>query len=141
MSKIQNDKNIFVETLEWICTKLESSNIPYMITGGSAVGFWGHIRTTMDIDILISIHVNQIDSFLKDIENESYVDIEEAKKAILNKKMFNIILNSTCFKIDLIPLKENNYEIEMFKNRIKMNFKNKEIFVISPENLIISKLL
>jgi hypothetical protein len=22
-----------------------------MITGGAAVGFWGHIRTTMDIDI------------------------------------------------------------------------------------------
>lgn len=67
--------------------------------------------------------------------------LKRQKKAILNKKMFNIILNKTCFKIDLIPLKENNYEIEIFKNRIKMNFKNKEIFVISPENLIISKLL
>lgn len=141
MSKEQNDKNIFVETLEWICHKLESSHIPYMIAGGSAVGFWGHIRTTMDIDILISIHFKQIEPFLKNIKEESYVDTEEAKKAILNKCMFNIILNKTCFKIDIIPLKEDTYQMEMFKNRIKMNFKNKEIFVISPEDLIISKLL
>lgn len=141
MSEVQNEKNIFVETLEWICNKLELANVPYMITGGSAVGFWGHIRTTMDIDILIQIHGEQIDSFLRSIKNEAYVDIEEAKKAILNRTMFNIIPNKTCFKIDLIPLKEDIYEIEKFKKRIKMTFQNKEIFVISPEDLLISKLL
>lgn len=44
MSKIQNDKNIFVETLEWICTKLESSNVSYMITEGSAGGLERQIK-------------------------------------------------------------------------------------------------
>lgn len=141
MSEVQNGKNIFLETLEWICNKLDSANIPYIITGGSAIGFWGHIRTTMDIDILIQIHDEQIDSFLRSIENDVYVDIEEAKKAILEKRMFNIILNKTSFKIDLISLKEDIYEIEKFKRKIKINFQNKDIFVISPEDLIISKLL
>ena len=141
MPEIKNEKNIFIETLEWICDKLDSVNIPYMITGGSAVGFWGHIRTTMDIDILIQIHSKQIRPFLKLIENDAYVDIEEAEKAILGKSMFNIILNKTGFKVDLIPLEEDSYEIEKFKNKIKINFQNKEIFVISPEDLIISKLL
>src|SRR3989338_6388133 len=100
MSEIKNDKNIFIETLEWICQKLESAGIPYMITGGSAVGFWGHIRTTMDIDIVIQIHSIQVGSFLKSIEEETYVDINEAKRAISAQEMFNVILNETCFKID-----------------------------------------
>jgi len=141
MPEVQDEKNIFVETLEWICNKLESSNIPYMITGGSAVGFWGHIRTTMDIDILIRIHTEQIDPFLRSIENDAYVDIQEARKAILEKRAFNAILQKTCFKVDLIPLKEDIYEIEKFRNRIEINFRHRDIFVITPEDLIISKLL
>ena len=141
MSEINNEKNIFIETLEWICRKLESANIPYMITGGAAVGFWGHIRTTMDIDILIQIHSEQTAPLLKSITGEAYIDMEKAKKAILDKRMFNIILNKTCFKIDLIPLREDSYEIKKFNNRVKINFQGKEIYVVSPEDLIISKLL
>jgi len=141
MSEVDNEKNIFIETLAWICRKLESVNVPYMITGGAAVGFWGHIRTTMDIDILIQIHTEQIAPLLSSIKGEAYIDIEKAQKAILDKSMFNIILNKTCFKIDLIPLKEDSYEIKKFNNRVKMSFQGKEIYVISPEDLIISKLL
>ena len=55
--------------------------------------------------------------------------------------MFNIILNKTCFKIDLISLKNDAYEREKFENKIKIEFQGKEIFVIRPEDLIISKLL
>lgn len=94
-----------------------------MITGGSAVGFWGHIRTTMDIDVVIQIYMNKVEPFLKSIENEAYINVEEARKDILNNSMVNILLNDTCFKIDLIPLDErNDYEIEKFKRRIKFRF-------------------
>ncbi|MDP2939309.1 MAG: hypothetical protein Q8O13_04410 [Candidatus Omnitrophota bacterium] len=142
MPQREDNKNLFVETLDWICQKLESADIPYMITGGSAVGFWGYIRTTMDIDILIKIQPKQILSFLKSIEDEAYVDIEEAKRAIFNKEMFNVIMHKTSFKVDIIPLDEKNaYAVEEFKNRVKIRFQDKEIFVISPEDLVISKLI
>lgn len=111
MPEGQDVKNLFLETLDWICKKLDSQQIPYMITGGSAVGFWGHIRTTMDIDIVIQIRISLIDIFLKSIEDEAYVNIEEAKKAVQGRAMFNIIPNETLFKVDIIPLDERrNYE-------------------------------
>jgi hypothetical protein len=136
------EENVFFETLNWICEKLEFYKIPYMITGGAALGFWGHIRTTMDIDIVIQIYSDQIEIFLKDIAKEAYIDFEEARKALLDKKMFNIIHNETCFKIDIISLNEkNSYEIEKFENRKKIDFNSKELFVIGPEDLILSKLL
>ena|SRR3989338_5588644 len=138
----ENAKDLFTETLTWIRSKLESANISYMITGGSAVGFWGHIRTTMDIDIVIQVYARQIEPFLASVENEAYVDREEAKRAILDRDMFNIIYNATSFKVDIIILNEkDDYETEKFKNRIKINFQNKDLFVSSPEDLIISKLL
>lgn len=70
MPERKNAKNLFLETLDWICVKLNDLHITYMITGGSAVGFWGRIRTTMDIDMVIQIYTNQIDSFLDSIRNE-----------------------------------------------------------------------
>lgn len=113
-----------------------------MVTGGSAVGFWGHIRTTMDVDIVIQIQPQQISRFLQSIEKEAYVDIQEAQRAIANKEMFNGILYKTGFKIDIIPLDEDNpYEREKFNNRIKLAFHHRDLFVISPEDLFVSKLL
>lgn len=142
MSQGKNPKSLFLETLDWICRKLESLDIPYMITGGSAVGFWGHIRTTMDIDMLIHLRSNQVDIFLEAVRNEAYVDAQEAKKAVQNKTMFNIIPNETMFKVDVIPLDESNdYERHKFGRRIKINFQGREIYIISPEDLIISKLI
>lgn len=140
MSTGKNEENIFVETLIWICDKLDIGNIPYMITGGAAVGFWGQIRTTMDIDILVQIQMNKIGTFFKSIENDAYIDIEAAQKAIINKQVFNIIFKKTYFRIDLIPLKEDAYEQQKFGNRTKLNFQGRDIYVISPEDLIISKL-
>ena len=106
------------------------------------MGFWGHIRTTMDIDIVIQVPVNKINPFLSSVKEEAYVDEQGAIESIADRSMFNIINNETCFKVDIIPLNEKDeYEIENFKNRIKVNFQNKEIFVAGPEGLIISKLL
>jgi hypothetical protein len=114
-----------------------------MITGGAAVGFWGHIRTTMDVDIVIQVAAPELlDLFLKKIGEEAYVSLDEAKNALAKKGMFNIINNETCFKVDIIPLDEKNaYEIEKFSRRLKINFEGKDFFVISPEDLIISKLI
>lgn len=138
----ENEANLFSQTLNWIIKKLGSKKIPYMITGGSAVGFWGHIRTTFDIDIIINIEPKKIPSLLESIEKEAYVNIDEANKAIKEKRMFNIIQNSTCFKVDIIPLDENNeYETRKFKNRVKLNYGKMPIFVITPEDLILSKLI
>ncbi len=131
-----------METLDWVCKKLNFQKIPYMITGGSAVGFWGHIRTTMDIDMVIQIRSNQVDGFLGAIKSEAYVDTQEAQAAVQSKRMFNIIPNETLFKVDIIPLDEkNDYEMQKFGRRIKINFQEREIYVISPEDLIISKLM
>jgi hypothetical protein len=141
MPQRTDDENIFFETLDWICDKLEKHDIPYMITGGSAVGFWGHIRTTMDIDILIQIKTKNLDLFLESIKGEAYTDLDRAGSLLKTSRMFNVIYNKTCFKVDLIPLDHTPYEIEKFNSRVKIRVGERDLFVIRPEDLIISKLL
>ncbi len=140
MPEKKPEQNLFLETLTWICHHLESLDIPYMITGGSAVGFWGHIRTTMDIDMVVEIDPKKIRPLLQEIRKEAYINIEEIS---VHKplKMFNIILHKTGFKIDIIPLNgTDEYELVKFGRRKKIKYLDKHIYIIAPEDLIISKL-
>lgn len=74
--------------------------------------------------------------------NDAYVNIDEAEKAVRNGQMFNVVYNKNCFMVDIIPLNENDpYEIEKFKRKVSLSYRNKTIYVIAPEDLIITKIL
>ncbi|MCG2725849.1 MAG: nucleotidyltransferase [Elusimicrobia bacterium] len=141
MSETENPPNLFLETLNWVVKKLDAINISYMITGGSAVGFWGHARTTMDIDMVVALKASQVDELFSEFEKDAYVSKDDILSAVSRKKMFNVIFNDTSFKIDFIPHRENDdYEKECFSRKVEINFGNLKLSVISPEDLIISKL-
>jgi hypothetical protein len=141
MPERKNQKNLFIETLKWISGKLKSNNIPYMVTGGSAVGFWGHIRTTMDIDIVIQIPQSKVNAFAQSIKDEAYIDEQEIRESFGAQGLFNVIYNKTSFKVDFIIKRNEPYESEKFARKVNINFLNNDLYVISPEDLIISKML
>jgi hypothetical protein len=112
-----------------------------MVTGGSAVGFWGHIRTTMDIDIVIQIPQSKVNAFVQSIKDEAYIDEQEILESFGAQGLFNVIYNKTSFKVDFIIKKNDPYESEKFARKVNINFLNNILYVISPEDLIISKML
>lgn len=61
--------------------------------------------------------------------------------AIKNHGMFNIIHYESVFKVDFIVKKDHPYRIEEFKRKRKISFEGMDIFIVSPEDLIISKLI
>lgn len=141
MSEEPDTENLFSKTLTWIAARLNSLEISYMITGGSAVGFWGHMRTTMDIDMVIRIQPGKVPVLARALKDEAYVSEEDISEAVSGRGMFNIILNETAFKIDFAPLDEKNaYEVEKFARRIRLAYEGADLWVISPEDLVLSKL-
>ena len=55
--------------------------------------------------------------------------------------MFNIIDFATNYKADFIILKNDSYRIAEFERRKKINFSDIQISLVSPEDLIISKII
>jgi hypothetical protein len=55
--------------------------------------------------------------------------------------MFNIIDHQSGFKADFVVLKDEPFRQEEFNRRRKINYFEKDVFVVSPEDLIISKLI
>ena len=139
-----NNKNLseLFDTLFTVIHKLDTAEIKYMITGSVAGFIWGIQRFTQDIDIVIST-----DNITRDIihkifpESEYYIS-ETALDNIFSGKetIFNIIELENYDKIDLIALDRSEYSKVRFQNRKKVNFEKSEIWVISPEDLVLSKL-
>lgn len=132
------------ELLIKISKILESLRIPYAVTGGFAVTVWGKPRYTADIDIVVELLEKNIKPLAKEllaIDKNVYADEEMMKDALIYKGEFNFIHPDTGFKVDFFVQDNNFYNKLKIKRAILRNIYGQKIFFVSPEDLILSKLL
>ncbi len=129
--------------LESVAKILLDLRIEYIITGGMAVCVWGRPRATFDVDIIVKIiesKVIPLTRAFKKISKAGYADEDMAKEAIKNKGEFNFIDPSSGLKVDFWVTKEDERSSAEFKNKRTIKINNQNIYFISPEDLILSKL-
>jgi len=129
-----------LDLLKLVVSRLNKAKIDYMISGSVALTFYGKPRMTRDIDIVIMIPFKKIDEFVLLFQEDFYIDKDMVMDSIRNQSMFNIIHLETVIKIDFIICKNQEYRILEFNQRKRMKLDDQEIFVVSLEDLIISKL-
>jgi len=127
--------------LAGIISKLEKADIPYMLSGSMGSSFYGHPRATNDADIVIDPVQNSLTYFLNSLEPETYYASREAAlQALKNRSMFNVIHVKYGWKADLIIRKEREYSRKEFSRRKKLNIMNVDVYVLSAEDSVLSKL-
>lgn len=129
-----------IDLLISVCETLEATGISYMLTGSFASNFYSVPRMTRDMDIVIQISDIDIDKLFLAFNKNFYIDKEGIREALNHQGIFNIIHNETIFKVDFIIRKNSIYRKIEFQRRAKVKLKNKELWIVSPEDLIISKL-
>ena len=130
-----NELNI----LKSVVQKLNKNNIPYMITGSIAMSYYSIPRMTRDIDIVIEI--DNVDKFYNLFKDDYYIDIETIKNSVYHQSMFNIIHSTEIIKIDFIIRKDSDYRKKEFDRKKQFKFGDVYIYIVSIEDLIISKLM
>lgn len=128
------------EFLKRLISALENAQIPYMLSGSFGSGFHGEPRATNDIDIVIVSTLEQLNQFVKLLGEEYYVSLEAARDAFTQNSMFNIIDMQTGWKADLIIRKNRPFSRQEFQRRRKVKLMDLDIWMLSPEDLILSKL-
>ncbi|MBI5399715.1 hypothetical protein HZB07_03785 [Candidatus Saganbacteria bacterium] len=128
--------------LKAIIAKLNKLQIPYALTGGLAVSFYGEPRSTHDFDLVIQIAAGGgiVKKLLANFAQDFYISEEGIIDALLHRTMFNIISHETSLKIDLWIMKEDEYNRTAFARRIKTSVLDLDLFILSAEDLILSKL-
>jgi hypothetical protein len=120
--------------------KLDDAGIRYMVVGSHAVFLYGEPRTTQDIDIVIETTREQLEAFATTLREDQYVSLDAAWAALDRHSMFNVIDTTSGWKIDLIVRKSRPYDIEAFRRRRQAKLLGQEIWVLSAEDAILSKL-
>jgi hypothetical protein len=79
----------FLRTLVEI---LDTSRIPYMLTGSFASTFHGVPRATQDIDLVVELTDASLGALLSALpEDRFYVSEDAAREALLSRRQFNVI--------------------------------------------------
>lgn len=132
------------ELLKKIGGILQKLEIPYVVTGGVAVSVWGRPRYTADIDIAIELlpqKLNALSYELSKIGDDVYVDRNMMSQALQQKGEFNVIDPDSDLKIDFWILRGSPFDTNEIERRVKRKILGQSVFFISPEDLILRKLL
>jgi hypothetical protein len=133
---IQNE----LDVLRDVSQRLTSGGIAFMLTGSVAMNYYAQPRMTRDIDLVVKLAAEQIDLLISMFEAEYYVDRHAVAKAIAQRSMFNLIHNETIIKLDCIVLKSDQYRQQEFARRRLVSLGDFETWIVSREDLILSKL-
>ncbi|MEO7265493.1 MAG: DUF6036 family nucleotidyltransferase [Ferruginibacter sp.] len=129
------------EFLKTIITFLNSNNIPYMLSGSVAMSVYVLPRATRDFDFIINLSIEKIPLFIENFKGDYYCDETAVRDAVKRKSIFNIIDHQSGYKADFVLLKNTAYRQEEFGRRISTDLFGLPLYIVSAEDLLISKLI
>lgn len=137
-------QNELRDFFKYVIDILDDLQIPYMVVGGFAAIFYGEPRFTMDVDIVVDMQVQHIQSFVQAFPIPEYYASEEGiRDSLLRRYPFNVIHSSTGAKVDLVPLPNDPFTKLAFQRRqpIKYGESERTAHFVSPEDIVIAKLI
>lgn len=128
------------DALVFFLKTINSLHIPYMITGAFAVSFYGIPRATHDVDVVVEISGEDVNKICRELSKKYEIDRAMVENAIQFKTHFSIIHVKSDLKADFWVLKNSQDEIKKFARRQKISLLGTTTFMISAEDMIITKL-
>lgn len=129
-----------LEFVKEIARRLDSAGLPYMMTGSMASALYARPRMTRDIDVVIECRPPDWATIVQLFVPDCYVDSETVRDAIATRTMFNIIHNEWIVKADFIVRKDDTYRKMEFGRRRLFDIEGISVWVVAPEDLVLSKL-
>jgi hypothetical protein len=129
-----------LEVLEDAVTRLERAGVPYMLTGSIALSYYAQPRMTRDIDLVVELSKRDPKSLAALFTPDYYVAEADVTRALATSGMFNILHLGKLVKLDLIVRKDTAYRRHEFERRKRVPMPGFEAWIVSREDLILSKL-
>ena len=128
------------EALFQVLDALEALDISYMVVGSFASTFWGRPRTTHDADLVVQIPYGKVNALARQLASDFYAPPFVIEEAVRTRDQFNAIHLHSAFKVDFWLLKDAPYDRERFSRRLLGLLFEREVWITSPEDVILSKL-
>lgn len=134
------------QILTLVTKTLTKHGVSYMVTGSLAVVFYGRPRYTHDLDIVLAVSPQSsqnLQNALKKLTRHFHVfaDLESLPLVIDSQKMISLLDRGSGMKVDFWILGQEPFAQVVFGRRLTKRVLKASIDFISPEDLILTKLL
>jgi predicted nucleotidyltransferase len=123
-----------------VCARLDGAGIAYMLTGSLAMSFYARPRMTRDIDLVVAFESVKVKQFIVALGTDFHADAGATTAALRDGRPWNIVHVLSVAKIDLIPRKNTPYRRAEFERRRRVELAGVSLWIVSVEDLILSKL-
>jgi hypothetical protein len=129
-----------IDVLRDLAGKFTQGSIDYMLTGSLAMNYYAQPRMTRDIDVVVALGSPDVERLTNLFAPDYYVVREAVARAVANESMFNLIHQEAIIKVDCIVRKSSDYRRLEFARRERINIQDFTTWIVSKEDLMISKL-
>jgi hypothetical protein len=131
----------FTETVKAALRALNATNAEYAIIGGLVAILYGRPRTTTDVDIIINFDKTHPETIGNSLRKEGFdVTLADIQKALTEKSHFTVFDAKSPYRLDVQGV-YNPLDEARFNGRRKSALFGEQVWVESPEDLIIAKLV
>lgn len=129
-----------IDVVRDVSQKLDQARFAYMLTGSMAMNYYAQPRMTRDIDVVVALQPGDDEAILRAFSADYYVDRKSVSESIAHTSLFNLVHRESVIKVDCIVRKATEYRTVEFERRHPVGILDFTTFIVSKEDLIISKL-
>ena len=129
-----------LSALQDVCVRLDGAGIAYMLTGSLAMSYYARPRMTRDVDLVVALDSGAAERLTGALGADYHADADAIGEAMRGARPWNVLHLPSLVKIDLIPRKDTLYRRMEFDRRRKVHLAGITLWIVSIEDLILSKL-
>ena len=118
---------------------LDRCNVPYMVVGSFSSNMYGVERATLDADLVLQLHP-PIEKLIQELGPDFSVDRQSGFETVTMTQRLIASHRNPLFKIELFFLSDDPHDIQRFERRILGTIGDRNLFVASAEDVVITKL-
>ena len=118
---------------------LKAAKVPYMIVGGLAANYYGCPRATYDLDLVVKLEEAEAKRLVR-LASRAGFRVHEQEVLMLTKAGNRFVMESPeKYRVDFWPAK-TELDREMFGRRKRARVFGVQVWISTPEDLILQKL-
>jgi hypothetical protein len=130
-----------LDVLALVSDRLSAASVPFMLTGSFALAYYATPRMTRDLDMVVALDERDVEPVVAAFASDFYVDADAARIAVRTERMFNLMHLESGVKVDFIVRKSDEFRQVEFARRKPVAIANVQTWIVSCEDLILSKLV
>ncbi len=123
---------------------MEAQDVVYRIGGSVASSALGVLRSTLDVDPVCNLGLEQIGAFVTALEHHYYLNAAAILDAIRRRAWFNLVHLATMLKVDVFLVRDGAFDRASFARHVDRPLTDepaaRSFAFRSPEDVVLRKL-